>query len=157
MKKIKCPRLIICFFLLVAVHNVQAQRSGKLAAIRQLIEKRNALYFELYTKNDPHIVDLYTENACLLAPGAAAICGRAALARDFSDTYAAGKIRGVQFTTREVYGAGSRYVVEEGGWQVFDTSGKALDNGKYLKVWEKTSGGWKIFRDIFNSDHSGSM
>ena len=90
-----------------------------------------------------------------MSPNMPAIRGKAALTKDFKDTYDAGQIKGVKFSTQNIYGDGSNYITEEGTWQVFDTSGKLLDNGKYLKLWKKTATGWKIFRDVFNSDNKG--
>ncbi|MDB5134598.1 MAG: nuclear transport factor 2 family protein [Mucilaginibacter sp.] len=127
-----------------------------LSAIKKEIRKDNALYFDLFKKSDPAIVNLYTDDACLLPPNAGAICGKAALAKDFKDTYAAGQVKGVKFSTLAVYGDGALYVTEEGSWQVFGTNDQVIDKGKYLKLWKKTKQGWKIFRDVFNSDHKRS-
>jgi ketosteroid isomerase-like protein len=84
------------------------------------------------------------------------ISGRKALKKDFEDTFAAGKVKGVKFQTRNIYTDGKEYITEEGSWQVFDPSGKLLDNGQYLKLWKRTKLGWKIFRDSFNSNHKAS-
>jgi len=40
--------------------------------------------------------------------------------------------------------------------QVFDTNNRVIDDGKYLKLWKKTKQGWKIYRDVFNSDRKAS-
>jgi len=132
--------------------NAQTTEASAPAAVKKTIAETNALYFSLFSKRDNAIVNLYTEDACLFAPYAAAIYGRAALAKDFKDTYAAGKIRGVKFATQQVYGNGNEYVTEEGTWQVYDIKDNVIDNGKYLKLWKKTTAGWKIFRDVFNSN-----
>ena len=124
-------------------------------AIKRYIAKTNARYFSLFSKKDLSIVNLYTDDGCLMPPNAPAIRGKAALTKDFKDTYNAGHIRGVKFTTQNIYGEGNSYITEEGTWQVFDSSGKPIDSGKYLKLWKKTAAGWKIFRDVFNSDNKG--
>jgi len=126
---------------------------GAQSTAKKDIENTNARYFILFTNKDSAIVDLYTEDASLLVPNTAPISGRKALIKDFTETFASGKIKGVKFKTSEVYGNGNDYVTEEGTWQVFDTQDKLLDDGKYLKLWKKTSAGWKIFRDLFNSSH----
>jgi ketosteroid isomerase-like protein len=123
------------------------------ASLKAKLSETNRRYFAFFQHKDAHIVDLYTEDACLMPPNAPAICGKVALAKDFTDTYAAGQVSGVKFHTQQVYGAGTEYVTEQGTWQVFDANGKVIDDGKYLKIWKKTSAGWKIFRDVFNSDH----
>ena len=142
----------VCLALFFVYNNCRAQITST-SAIKSEIEKTNILYFNLFEKSDGSIVNLYTEDACLLAPNTAPISGRKALEKDFEDTFAAGKVKGVKFRTSNIYGDGKEYVTEEGSWQVFDLSGKLLDDGKYLKLWKRTKTGWKIFRDSFNSNH----
>jgi len=124
-----------------------------ISAIKKTIEKTNALYFGLFSKKDASIIGLYADDACLLTPNAPAVCGKAALKKDFEDTFADGKVKGVKFQTSAIYGDGGEYITEEGTWQVFKQGGALLDDGKYLKLWKKTKAGWKIFRDVFNSNH----
>ncbi|HEY4328069.1 MAG TPA: hypothetical protein VGN20_29055 [Mucilaginibacter sp.] len=157
MKKSKTAWTILCltFFFICNNCSAQTNKDPELTAVRKVIERNNVRYFDLFSNKDESIVNLYTEDACLLVPNTPAICGGGALAKDFKDTYASGKIKGVKFVTLNVYGDGKAYVTEEGTWQVFDPEGRVLDDGKYLKLWKKTKEGWKIFRDLFNSDHSG--
>lgn len=126
-----------------------------LVNIKKEIGITNALYFRLFQNKDMAIVDLYTVDGSLLPPNAAAVRGRAALTKDFKTAYADTKIKGVKFSTLDIYGVGTQYITEEGTWQVIGTDGKLVDAGKYLKLWKKTKQGWKIFRDIFNSDRKG--
>ena len=152
MKQKHLITVIVCLALFFTCNNCRGQIPSTLA-IKNEIEKTNTLYFKLFEKNDGSIVNLYTEDACLLAPNTAPIAGREALKKDFEDTFAAGKVKGVKFQTSNIYGDGKEYIIEEGSWQVFDLSEKLLDDGKYLKVWKRTKAGWKIFRDSFNSNH----
>ena len=146
---------IVCITLFFVNGNCLAQAivSPGLLVVKKAIEKTNVVYFDLFAKKDEAIVNLYTEDACLLAPNAPPISGKKALKKDFEDTFAAEKVKGVKFLTGNIYGDGKEYVTEEGTWQVFDPSGKLLDDGKYLKLWKRTTAGWKIFRDSFNSNH----
>jgi ketosteroid isomerase-like protein len=156
MKKNNTVRTIICLVLFIIYTNCKAQTSkgDGLDTVRKVIEHNNVLYFDFFEKKDPAIVNLYTDDACLLLPNEPAKCGKAALTKDFKDTFADGAVSGVKFLTQNIYGDGEAYVTEDGTWQVFDAKGKLIDNGKYLKLWKKTVDGWKIFRDIFNSDNS---
>jgi ketosteroid isomerase-like protein len=144
------------FMLVVFICGSCTQRTTNtnLTEARQAITNANASYFQLYAKNDGSILNLYTDDACLLPPNAPAICGRSALAKDFKDTYSSGIVKSGQFTTQNIYGDGIEYVTEEGVWQVFDKEGISIDDGKFLKLWKKAKDGWKIFRDSFNSNHS---
>lgn len=140
------------FALMLIAYSAKAQ---SIAAIKTDIEKTNTLYFELFKNKDTAIVNLYTDDASLLAPNSPPINGRAALIKDFKAVYT-GNIAGVKFNTKEVYGNNDIYVTEEGTWQVFADNGQVIDSGKYLKLWKKTKEGWKIFRDVFNSDKKAS-
>ncbi|WP_419701580.1 YybH family protein [Mucilaginibacter sp. NFX135] len=155
MKQNNLVLAIACIVLFFVYDNCRAQiaASPGLVAVKKAIENTNTLYFNLFEKNDKSIVNLYTEDASLLAPNTPPIAGRKALEKDFEDTFAAGKVKGVKFQTSNVYGDSKEYVTEEGTWQVFDLQGKLLDDGKYLKLWRRTKVGWKIFRDLFNSNH----
>jgi len=155
MKQNNLITAIVCITLFFVYDNCQAQITTNpgLAAVKKAIENINTLYFDLFEKNDGSIVNLYTEDASLFAPNTPPISGRKALKKDFEDTFAAAKVKGVKFQTSNVYGNSKEYVTEEGTWQVFDLKGKLLDDGKYLKLWRRTKAGWKIFRDLFNSNH----
>lgn len=156
MKQKHLITVIVSLALFFVYNNCGAQITFA-SAVKNAIEKTNTLYFNLFAKKDGAIVNLYTDDACLLAPNTAPISGRKALEKDFEDTFAAGKVKGVKFQTNNIYGDGKNYITEEGSWQVFDPDGKLLDDGKYLKLWKRTDTGWKIFRDSFNSNHKAQL
>lgn len=153
---LKLAQLYLAIVGICVICNAQVKSEDHLLEAKKAIMESNRIYFDLYAKNDGSILKLYTKDACLMPPNAPAICGLAALAKDFKDTYAAGVVKGGKFTSTEVYGDGLEYVTEEGLWQVFDKNGQSIDDGKYLKLWKKTGEGWKMFRDSFNSNHSQS-
>jgi len=61
-------------------------------------------------------------------------------------------MRNIVLTTTQVYGSGD-YVTEEGTYELFAAENKSIDKGKFLVLWKKTDAGWKMYRDIFNSDN----
>jgi ketosteroid isomerase-like protein len=153
---LKTTGLLIAIFALGMNSNAQNKVSKNLREAKKAVAEANLIYFDLYNKNDGSILNLYAQDACLMAPNAPAICGIKAIAKDFKDTYAAGTVKGGKFLTTAVYGDALEFITEEGSWQVFDANGKSIDEGKYLKLWKKTKDGWKIFRDSFNSNHGQS-
>jgi ketosteroid isomerase-like protein len=42
-------------------------------------------------------------------------------------------------------------LAETGQYQMLDGKGNVVDKGKYVVVWKKVNGEWKIFRDIWNT------
>lgn len=151
---LKTASLFIALFTISVSGNAQNKVSKNLQEAKKAIANANLTYFDLYGKNDGSILSLYTQDACLMPPNAPAICGTEALAKDFKDTYAAGTVKSGKFMTTAIYGDALEFVTEEGSWQVFGADGQSIDEGKYLKLWKKTKGGWKMFRDAFNSNHS---
>jgi ketosteroid isomerase-like protein len=43
------------------------------------------------------------------------------------------------------------FALETGGWVANSADGKHLDHGPYMTLYKKVGGGWKIYRDTWNS------
>ena len=141
-------------FSLPNCKNDQQQTDSTIAEAKKAIAASNALYFESFEKNDSSIfINSYAEDACIMGPNAPAVCGRAGAAKFFRAAYDRYGLRGGKFITTAVYGDGEGYVTEEGVWQSVNANGVLFDMGKFLVLWRKTSGGWKMFRDSFSADH----
>ena len=54
-------------------------------------------------------------------------------------------------TTNEVWGD-ENYITEEGTYEITPKENKPHDKGKYIVLWKKEDGKWKLHRDISNSD-----
>ena len=149
MKKYVKPLLAV---ILIGVH---LTASAQLEEARKAIAKSNAIYFEAFVRNDPSIfINSYAGDACILAPNSPAACGHEAFASFFRSAYQDYGLRNGKFITTNVYGDGKEYVTEEGLWQSYNAKGELFDDGKFLVLWKKTTGGWKMFRDSFSSNHS---
>ena len=129
--------------------------SAQLEEAKKAIAKSNAIYFQAFVRNDSSIfINSYAEDACILAPNAPAVCGQEAIAKFFRAGYQDYGLRNGKFITINVYGEGKEYVTEEGLWQSFNAKGELFDDGKFLVLWKKTKGGWKMFRDSFSSNRT---
>jgi ketosteroid isomerase-like protein len=53
-------------------------------------------------------------------------------------------------TTGEVLDGGN-FAIAIGGYVVTGPDGKHLDHGTYTTIYKKVDGGWKIYRDTWNS------
>lgn len=56
-------------------------------------------------------------------------------------------VKEMTFTTTDITGNGN-LLVETGSYLMKDAKGSLLDKGKYVVVWEKRNGEWKLYRDI---------
>lgn len=52
--------------------------------------------------------------------------------------------------TLEVHDMGN-FAVESGIYTASDKEGKVIDTGKYILIWKKQDGVWRIHKDIFNT------
>ena len=86
-----------------------------------------------------------------MPPNSEPVKGRPAIEKLFQMMMAAG-INGVSLTAQEVEAHGN-IATEVGAYSVKDSTGKELDRGKYMVVWKRIEGQWKLHRDIWNSSN----
>jgi uncharacterized protein (TIGR02246 family) len=94
------------------------------------------------------ITALYAKDATLMAPGAEPASGTSAIKALFVEDMKGGAKN--TLTTGDVVGFGD-YVVATGKWVATSADGKHLDYGTYMTLYKKEGGGWKIYRDTWNS------
>jgi len=91
---------------------------------------------------------LYAEDAKVMAPGQAAVSGRAAIQAMFAEDIKRGSKNAL--TQLEVFGGGD-YAIEVGGWVETGADGSHKDHGSFVTVYKRVGGEWKIYRDTWNS------
>lgn len=136
-----------------AVVETTASPSVNLDSVKAAIAASNQLFADAFTKADSSLlIDRYTADGCIFAPNMPAICGSQGIAGFYRAAYDQMGMRNIILTTTQVYGSGD-YVTEEGTYELFASENKSIDKGKFLVLWKKTDNGWKMYRDIFNSDN----
>jgi len=117
--------------------------------LRPQIEKLVQAWQDAYNAGDAAAVTaLYTTDAKLLVPGAEPGTGPKAIQELIAaDIALGGKLT---LTLVDVVGFGD-YALETGSWVATSPDGKHLDHGPYLVLYKKAGGGWKMYRDIWNS------
>ena len=156
-----CSSLLIVTFFAVACNNPASSTTETAASsaafnmdsVKAAIAASNQMYSDAFIKGDSTLlIDRYSADACLLAPDMPAMCGSQAIAGFYRAAYNQMGVRNLGLTTTQVYGSGD-YVTEEGTYELFAAENKSMDKGKFLVLWKKTDAGWKMYRDIFNSDN----
>jgi uncharacterized protein (TIGR02246 family) len=114
------------------------------------IDAANAKFVELFNKGDfAGIAQLYTEDATALPPGAAMVKGRAAIGVMWKAM--AEQVTDVKVTALDVKPLGPNAAREIGTFSLKTKSAAAQEiTGKYVVVWEKVGGEWKLATDIWN-------
>ena len=121
------------------------------AAIRSLTQT----WIKSYNAGDAKtIIGLYAEDAVLMAPGAPAASGSAAIRDYFVKDVAEVKTAGLVFSVlgKTDVGVSGDLAWESGAYVAKDKTGATVDKGKFLSVSRKKDGKWFMFRDIWNSD-----
>jgi uncharacterized protein (TIGR02246 family) len=100
------------------------------------------------------VVAIYADDAVLMPPGAPPAHGTAAIKEAITKEIAGAKKGGVTFvlgTNDDVNVAGDM-AWHSGAYFVMDKASKPVETGKYLEVWERKNGKWRIVRDTWNSN-----
>lgn len=114
------------------------------AAIQAVAESWPKAYND---KNADAVAALYTEDARVYPPGAAAASGRAAIREYFAGDIANNWAQ-ISVAHEESRVAGD-WAWRAGTWSAAVTPAVT---GKYAELWHRTAEGWRIHRDIWNVD-----
>ena len=120
-------------------------------SVRAEIAASNAIFGASFGKNDSTaFLNCYATDACIFPTGMPKLCGPAALAQFFKGGVSMG-IRNIVLKTDELFG-GKDGVSETGTYEMLGEKNVSLEKGKFMVLWKKVDGKWKMFRDVWNSD-----
>jgi uncharacterized protein (TIGR02246 family) len=114
------------------------------------IEAVNTKWMEFFNKGDfAGVASLYTVDATAFPPGSAMVQGRTAIAAMWKGM--AEQVSDPKVTTLDVKSLGPSAAREIGTFSL-KTKGPTPKEvtGKYVVVWEKVGGDWKLAADIWN-------
>ena len=122
--------------------------------VRAAIEAQNSAFGEAVRAGDTAAIGaLYTAEGAVLPPGAAKATGRAAVTEFWNGALAAGVASAV-LTTEEVAYSGGDTATEVGSAVLSAKDGSVVDEGKYIVLWKREEGAWRLHRDIWNSNRA---
>jgi ketosteroid isomerase-like protein len=137
---------VIALGVVLMAGPVTAQAQGPRAAI----EAANAKFSVDYAKGDAAAVAAhYTAAGQAFPPNGEIARGREAIQKLWKGAMDAG-VKGVKLITLEVEAHGDT-AHEVGTYVLVGEGGKTLDNGKYIVIWKRDGGLWKLHRDIWNT------
>jgi len=119
--------------------------------VRSAVEAANKQFMQAVGRGDAgQLANLYTVDAQLLPPGNPIVTGRQAIQGYWQGAFGAG-LKSLMLTTAEVQASeGGAY--EVGRYAIPGEGGNNADTGKYVVIWKRDDGQWKLHRDIWNSD-----
>ena len=119
------------------------------------IKSANYTFMQTFEEgNAAGIANLYTVEGMLLPPGMDSIHGKQGIQEFWQGAMSMG-VKQVRLETLEVQPCES-IAVEMGNYTLSGEDGSALDKGKYLVIWQKEDGDWKLHKDIWNTSLSAS-
>lgn len=95
------------------------------------------------------LVSMYTADAQIMPPNSPMVQGSDAVRMIFGEMIAEG-ITGKLETFDAAVSGDLGY--RAGTYTIFAPDDTAVDSGKYIELWRKTTAGWQITHDIWNSD-----
>lgn len=95
------------------------------------------------------LMELYTEDACFIAPNMDFLRGRDAIRGFFQGAVDMG-IVAVELATIEMDELGDT-AIEMGTYRLLAEGGVVADHGKFLVSWKKSTDGWQLHRDMINT------
>ena len=138
------------FSLLLSIlfcYQVVAQSNASPA--KTSVEAANKKFMDVFSKGTTGISDLYASDAELYPPNSDVVKGSAAIGPVWKGAFDAG-IKNVKLETVSADQAGNQ-IIETGRYTLSGADGSTIDSGKYLVVWKKEKGDWKLYRDIWNT------
>lgn len=135
--------LCVAVIAAIACAPPAAQESSTLAAMDETWE-------QAYMSGDPAAVaSIYSDDARLFPPNGEMTQGKEAVEAVFGEMMAAGL--GIDLQTLEAMESGDLgYSV--GTYELTGPDGNVVDRGKYMDIFRKVGGEWKMTNDIWNSD-----
>jgi uncharacterized protein (TIGR02246 family) len=135
-----------------AVLGFVSMTSAAFGLDKATIDKLNESFMAAFQKGDTAAIgQMYAEDAYLLPSGGEMVRGRAAIQTFW--TKAAEGIGDFKLTTVDVKPLGNDAAREIGTFTL-KTKGQPPQEvaGKYVVVWQKVGGDWKLATDIWNTD-----
>jgi uncharacterized protein (TIGR02246 family) len=118
--------------------------------IRDAITAANEEFMAAFNRGDAAgLAALYTENGQVLPPNSPFVTGKPAIQGFWQAVMDMG-IKEAKLETVETEGHGDT-ATEVSKFTLYGEGGQVLDKGKYIIIWKREHGQWKLHRDIFNS------
>jgi len=154
MKEKSIINLVIPALMLLAIAGClspKKETAFDLVNAKKEIEAANKDFIELFAKSDSvGVANYFTTDAKSMGPNEPSHVGRSKIQSVYAGFINAGANQ-LGLTTTGVWGD-ETMLAEEGLYTFSDKNGKELDRGKYIVLWRKEDGKWKLFRDCYNSD-----
>lgn len=157
MKSMQCFMVALIMVALISCNNepaadtTSAAPAFSLDSAKAAIAASNDAFMAAFTKGDSTgVAACYATDGKIMPAGMPAIEGQAGISGFVAASVHMG-LKDFKLSTSNVWG-GEELVGEEGTYTLTAADGTAVDNGKYIVLWKKENGAWKMFRDVWTSN-----
>jgi ketosteroid isomerase-like protein len=142
--------MILVAFALLAGSPAWAADGKRSESARSEIESANRTFEAAFARGDAAgIAAFYTDTAQVMPAGSDFVTGTQAIAEFWQGAFDAG-MKSVSLVTKEVEKHGDT-AYEVGELEIRDAGGAVMDRAKYVVIWKKERGSWKLHRDIWTT------
>jgi uncharacterized protein (TIGR02246 family) len=139
------------FLILSLIVLILGSRPARADEVRDAVEAGNRAFIAAFLRGDAAAISqLYTESAQVIAPGEPVARGRSEIAAAWKKAIEAG-VKDVSLQTADVDSAGD--LASETGTVRQVAKDGTITQARYVVVWKREAGRWKLHRDIWNSEH----
>ncbi|SFH21076.1 YybH family protein [Pontibacter chinhatensis] len=119
------------------------------------IRAANEKFMQAFAEgNAAELANLYTDEGMLLPAGMEALSGKLAVQEFWQGAMNMG-IKSVKLETVEVQPC-ENTAIEMGNYTLSGEGGSLVDKGKYIVIWHRQDGDWKLHKDIWNTNLSAT-
>ncbi len=141
---------MLALFLILTTQGHAAEEARIEKPAREAITAGNTAFVAAIASGDGMAIGrLYTERGQALPPNANPVAGREAIGQFWQKVMDSG-VKKAELETVELEAQGP-VAIEQGKYTLFGGAGETIDSGKYLVVWKKEAGTWRLHKDIWNS------
>ena len=145
----------LLFFAMIASSLFACKSETKLAFdlanAKNEIEAANTAISEIIAKGDSvGMASAFSSDGAVMLNNMPSMQGKDNLTTVWGSSIRAG-VSKIELSTTEVWGD-ENYITEEGLYVIKTKDDVQIDKGKYIVLWKKEDGKWKLHRDISNSD-----
>ena len=120
-------------------------------AVKKIIEQKNHEWANAIIGGDSAaMVNHYMQDGKISPPNSEPVISRSHITAFVSQIMKYG-IKEYHHETSELYGNEDN-LIEEGNYFIGDGKGNFIDQGKYVAIWRKVDGDWKIYSHIWNTN-----
>lgn len=129
--------------------------AAEMTELRKLIDEKNDRFTQAHITGDTAFLNnIFTPDARVFAPNTDVVTGRTAIAA-LNLQFIQYGIKEFREVTTALYG-NDEYLINEGKYSMVYGKEKSVDEEKFINIWKKSEGEWKLYSNIWNSSPSAA-